>query len=292
MAPPKAATTAPFAGLWRHPEDPRILAWVSSPWTFSTTSYAIEGDDGLVLIDTQFLSRDASAFVDAVESATGKKARLAVVLHANPDKFNGTATMQARGIRVVTTAAVSALLPEVHAKRVRAFADRYGDVYPRALPVPDVVADDAVIDDVAGVRVALRATGAGCSGAHVIASVDTDVGRHVFGGDLLANGSHLWLELGAIDDWRARLDEIAALQPRFVHPGRGLSGDAALVDDARAYLDVVEAAVNGHDDVAGADAAVKAAYPQRRFAVFLGIGLPTLFARKTSGPLSVDDQHP
>jgi glyoxylase-like metal-dependent hydrolase (beta-lactamase superfamily II) len=281
-------TTTPFAGLWQHPEDPRVWAWVSAPWTFSTTSYAIEGDDGLVLVDTQFLSTDAAAFVDAVEGATGKKAKVAVVLHANPDKFNGTATLQARGIRVVTSSAVAALLLSVHEKRVAAFADRYGDAYPRALAAPDVFDDggavggDVVVGAEAGVRITLRATGAGCSGAHVLASFESDRGRHVFVGDLLANGSHLWLELGEVGAWRARLDEIAAIDARFVHPGRGLSGGPELIDDARAYLDVVDGAVAAAADADDAKDAVVAAFPGRRFAVFLGIGLPTLMARKAA----------
>jgi len=281
LLPPAAE---PFAGLWRHPDDPRLLAWVSSPWSFSTTSYAHEGDDGLVLFDTQFLADDAAAFVDAVESATGKKAKLAVVLHANPDKFNGTATLQARGIRVVTSAQVKALLPAVHEKRTKAFAERYGPAYPRALPEPEASFDhDVTIDDVAGASVHLLPVGPGCSDAHVLAVVDGAAGRHVFAGDLVANGSHLWLELGHISGWRARLDELDTLvrlddgRRAFVHPGRGLSGDRALIDSARAYLTTVETAVRAAASKAEAKKAIVAATPGLRFAVFVDIGLAAVW---------------
>ena len=291
-----AAAAVPFSGLWRHPQEPRLLAWVSSPWTFSTTSYAIEGDVGLVLIDTQFLATDADAFVDAVEAATGKRAVLAVVLHANPDKFNGTATLQRRGIRVVTSQAVKDVLPDVHERRVRAFAERYGAAYPRELPQPEVFGTTTTTLTTAGVTLTLSTLGAGCSAAHVVARWDGPAGRHVFAGDLVASGSHSWLEIGATDEWLRRLDEIAADHPLFVHPGRGLSGGADLLVDERAYLqdaiDAVTRARSQVDDddviVAAARADLVARHPQLRFPVFLNIGLPAELARQRRA----DATHP
>jgi glyoxylase-like metal-dependent hydrolase (beta-lactamase superfamily II) len=261
-----------------------VWAWVSSPWTFSTTSYAIEGDDGLVLIDTQFLPRETLDFVDAVEAATRKPARLAVALHANPDKFNGTAALQARGVTVVTSDAVAALIPGVHAKRVRAFGERYAPDYPSDAAMPATFGDAPVTrTDVAGVALDLVPVGGGCSGAHVLAAVETITGRHAFAGDLVANGSHAWLELGLVDDWRRRLDELEALRPDFVHPGRGLSGPHTLIAAQRAYLDDVTIVVAGvdatkSDAVGQAKAAMVSRYPKHRFAVFLDLGLPAVFA--------------
>ena len=281
-----AATTAhdePFQGLWEHPQEPRLHAWVSSPWSFSTTSYAIEGDDGLVLIDTQFLPTETLAFVDAVEAATHKKAQLAVVLHANPDKFNGTAALQARGIRVVTSQQVRDLIPSVHEKRVRAFADRYAPDYPRALPQPAVFGD-------AGVTLDLHVVGAGCSAAHVVTTWDGPHGRHVFAGDLIANGSHSWLEIGQTTAWLQRLDEMDALHAAFVHPGRGLSGGTELVAHERAYLhDVMDAVARRHptlpvrdDDVEAVRQEVVRKHPALRFAVFLNLGIPAEIERQAA----------
>lgn len=267
-------------GLWRHPADPSVLAWVSSPWTFSTTSYAIEGDDGLILIDTQFLARDTEAFVAAVEGATGKKVQLAVVLHANPDKFNGTAWLQGRGIEVVASAQVAALIPDVHAKRLRAFGTRYAPWYPTTTPAPTSFGDSEVTIERAGVRVRLIPTGAGCSAAHTFAVVDTAAGRHLFAGDLLANGSHSWLELGEVDAWRERLFEMRQLNAKFLHPGRGLSGGVDLIDAEETYLDVVTAAVDSHRGEPNEFEAIREdvvdAYPDLRFPVFLNLGIQSL----------------
>lgn len=290
-SPAEQTTTAPadaFSGLWRNPQDPKVYGWVSSPWTFSTTSWAIEGSDGLVLIDTQFLPKDATAFVDAVEAATGKKAKLAVVLHANPDKFNGTAALQARGIQVVTSSQVRALLPGVHEKRVKAFGERYAPDYPTEVAKPDSFGSSTTTLTEAGIKLTLRPVGKGCSEAHVIASFDDDNGTHVFAGDLLANGSHSWLEIGEPLEWLKRLDEIEALKPAVLHPGRGLSSNGELLAFERKYLgDVMLAvsqarAVGGSDDAIVADARRRMVetYPELRFSVFLDIGLPAELARQ------------
>jgi alkyl sulfatase BDS1-like metallo-beta-lactamase superfamily hydrolase len=93
--------------------DRRVGTYVSSTRGFSTSSYWIEGRDGLILIDTQFPPSAAEEFLDWAERTTGKRARLAIVLHANPDRFNGTAVLNRRGLPVVTSAQVRALIPGI-----------------------------------------------------------------------------------------------------------------------------------------------------------------------------------
>src|SRR5438309_652995 len=63
--------------------DARVGTYVSSVKGFVTSSYWIEGPDGLVVIDTQFLTSAATELLDWAERATGKKVVLAVVLHPN-----------------------------------------------------------------------------------------------------------------------------------------------------------------------------------------------------------------
>ena len=123
--PAASEEVSPWKGTWeRFEADPRVGRYTSIPWGFSTASYWIEGPEGVVLIDTQFLPSAAEEALTIAEQVTGKKVVMAVVLHANPDKFNGTAVYQARGIDVVTSAQVLALIPGIHEKRTRAFYDR------------------------------------------------------------------------------------------------------------------------------------------------------------------------
>ncbi|MFZ9889156.1 MAG: MBL fold metallo-hydrolase [Myxococcota bacterium] len=259
----------------------RVLPYVSSPRTFSTSSYILEGDDGLVLVDAQFLPSAALDAVAHAEAATGKRVVLAVVLHANPDKFNGAAALEARGIRVLTSAQVAALIPAVHEKRFRWFGARYAPEYPTKAPALEVFGDRTRTLQVAGLTLRLHVLGQGASGAHVVLEHE----GHVFVGDLVANGAHSWLELGDLDAWLARLDEIEALSPRSVHPGRGPSGGPELLSGQRRYLEQVRAAVwtaeaEGHsreEGIARARAALVAAFPGYGFEVFLRVGLPAVW---------------
>lgn len=264
--------------------DRRIGSYYSSRWGFSTASYWIEGPTGLILIDTQFLPSAAEEVVDWAEQVTGKKVELAIVLHANPDKFNGTHVLRRRGIRVVTSGPVRRLIPDIHEKRTRAFRNRYKPDYPEQVPLPESFGEQTRELSAGGVTVTAHVLGAGCSGAHVVVEFE----GHLFVGDLVANGAHSWLELGQTEPWLARLAELRALTPKQVHPGRGLSGGARLLDLEEAYLRRFSAIVADEKPTWPPDGAALIRTQQRLerefagydFPVFLQIGLPAEWKRQ------------
>jgi glyoxylase-like metal-dependent hydrolase (beta-lactamase superfamily II) len=273
-APPSAE---PSAAAVRREE---VGTFVSIPWGFDTSSYWIEGPEGVVMIDTQFLPSEAEKSIAAAEKSTGKKVVAAFVLHANPDKFNGTETFQKHGVKVLTSDGVIAHIPEIHEKRTRAFLERYQPDYPTALPKPDSFGGESKRIVLAGVPLDLHVLGAGCSESHVVQYKD-----HVFVGDLVANGTHSWLEIGKPGEWHKRLDEIAAMHPAHVHPGRGPSGGPELLAREHEYLKLVEDTVaaehpNKLDDDEGIERVKKkiaARYPSYKYEVFLAIGIPPVW---------------
>ncbi len=274
-------------GSWTRPTaDARIGRYTSSPWGFSTASYWIEGPEGVVLVDTQFLPSATRELIEIAERETQKRVVLAIVLHANPDKFNGTATLQERGVRVITSRQVLELIPEVHEKRVKAFYERYEPDYPERLPEPESFGDRGQRIAAAGLELELHVVGAGCSEAHVLLEFE----GHLFAGDLVASGVHSWLEIGETDAWLARVDEMEALSPRYVHPGRGASGGAELLAAQREYLREVIAAVaeerpRGPVDTAAltrVESRLRARYPDHGFPVFLKLGLPAEWRRQAA----------
>ena len=130
--------------------------------------------------------------------------------------------------------------------------------------------------------------GPGCSEAHVAVEFD----KHLFVGDLVASGSHSWLEIGRTDQWLRRLQEIQALEPEFIHPGRGPSGDARLLRQEAAYLRQVIDLVAAEKPrlpidekaLARVQEQVEARYLGYRFAVFLELGLPAEWRRQAQLP--------
>lgn len=274
--PPQKTGTA-----HRLKEDPRVGVYTSKPWGFSTNSYWLEGPEGLVVIDVQFLPSAARELIERAERETGKKVVLAVVLHPNPDKFNGTGVFQERGIRVVTSQQVAERIPSVFALRSSWFKDRYAPDWPEQEPRPEVFGAQTRELSAGGLTFKAHVLGRGCSDAQVVVEWE----GHLFVGDLVAQGTHAWLELGYPHDWLERLVELDRLHPRQVHPGRGDSGGPELIATQRAYLEKVIEVVRAEKPtlpvtdaaVDRAVARVKEAYPHLGYDVFLQIGMPEVY---------------
>jgi glyoxylase-like metal-dependent hydrolase (beta-lactamase superfamily II) len=207
--------------------------------SYATNSYWLEGRDGLVLIDTQFLPSEALQFVELAERSTGKKARTAVVLHPNPDKFNGTATLQARGVRVISSHPVVELIEPIHRIRLDWYYDDFKPDYPKELPRPEVFGESTRPLHESNLDLTLHVLGPGCSGAHVV----VQAGDALFVGDLLTSRGHAWLEFALFDDWLRRLDELEAMKPKRIYVGGGEPGGPELIGEQRDYLRTVRSIV-------------------------------------------------
>lgn len=261
-----------------------VGVYVSSPRTFRTNAHWIDGPEGVVLVDTMFTPSEGVAALEAAERATGKRVTHALVLHANPDKFNGTAALQARGVEVLTSAQVVALIPEVFALRTRWFGERYAPDWPESVPQPKAFGDQTTTLSLAGLELQVHVLGRGVSEAHIVLAWN----GHVFTGDLLANGHHGWLEIGATSEWLERLDEIAALEPVVLHPGRGASAGPELIEQQRAYLRHIIELVAAEEPrlpivegaIARITSKVESAYPEHAHPVFLRLGIPAEYRRQ------------
>jgi glyoxylase-like metal-dependent hydrolase (beta-lactamase superfamily II) len=249
--------------------------------SFSTASYWIEGAQGLILIDTQFLPKEGLQAVELAEKSTGKKVVTALILHPNPDKFNGTRLMQERGIKVITSAQVAALIPAVHNIRWGWFGEEFAPDYPREAAKPEVFGDRSFELNVEGLVIKLHVLGKGASGAHVVAQYQS----MVFVGDLINPDNHAWLELGFIGDWLSRLDDIRAMKPLKIYPGRGVIGGIELVESQATYLKLVRKSVR--EVLASGELGwfrkqllqrkIEAAYPNLGYALFMRDGLPAVW---------------
>jgi glyoxylase-like metal-dependent hydrolase (beta-lactamase superfamily II) len=258
----------------REQGDARIGQYISSEWSFETSSFWLEGPEGLILIDTQFLPSAVRKEVTYAERVTGKKVELAIVLHPNPDRFNGTAWLKNRGVRVVTSDQVLERIPEVHYKWSPVFFEKYRNGgYPRTLVMPEGFGSSTTELSAGGLTVKAHVLGSGCSPAHVVIEWE----GHLFVGDLVAHGTHNWFENGRVDGWLERLEELRALNPRWIHPGRGRTGGPELLDEQRQYLRTVLEAImeergKGQPEreaLARVKDKVKERYPQHDHPVFL-----------------------
>lgn len=260
-----------------------VGTFTSRPFFFETNSHWIEGPEGLILIDTQFLPDVGILALEKAERVTGKKVVLAVVLHPNPDKFNGAAALRARGVRVITSEQVAAEIPAVHALRKTWFFEKYSPDYPSDAPEIERFGNVTQTVDAGGLTLEFHVFGVGCSRAHVVVEVD----GAVFVGDLVSSGAHAWIELGLLPEWMETLDAVAQLKPSRVFVGRGPSGGPELIAAQRAYLLAVWERVRAEKPsedpspavLAALEADIEAAYPTYGYDAFTRIGLPEVWKR-------------
>ncbi|NMO18043.1 MBL fold metallo-hydrolase [Pyxidicoccus fallax] len=267
--------------------DARVGQYISGQFSFATSSYWIEGPDGLILIDTQFVPTALRKLIRFGEWTTGKKVKLAIVLHPNPDRFNGTAWVKDQGVPVVTSEQVLERIPDVHARWAPVFAEKYATaLYPRNVTLPDSFGRHTTELTAGGVTVKAHVLGGGCSPAHVAVEWE----GHLFVGDLVANGTHSWFENGSADAWLQRLDELRALNPKWIHPGHGPTGGPELLDQQREYVQgVVDAVAAEHPRGASSPEAlarikdtVTRRNPHRAFPHFLPMFLGAEWARQAA----------
>lgn len=270
-------------------DDAKVGNFVSSESGFSTLTYWIEGPTGLILIDTQFLLSMAEKAIATAEKHTGKKVVAAFVLHPNPDKFNGVEVFKKHNIRVITSKAIMKEIPAVHELRKSWFYDRFKPDYPVNAPVIETVENSPGKKDLkmtlAGTEVTLHFLGKGCSEAHLA----IEWNKHLFVGDLVTNDYHSWLELGFVEEWIKRIQELQALQPSWVHPGRGPGGDYSLLDQQLHYLKTVDKITktvtkkikNPEKATEALESQIIAAFPGYRNEIFVSNGVEALVKNAT-----------
>ncbi len=253
----------------------KIGTYVSSGNGFYTSSYWIEGKTKLIIIDTQFLLSAAEELIQIAESTTGKKVGLAIVLHPNPDKFNGAQVFKKKGIRVITSEQVAAKIPAVHALRKEWFYETFKPDYPETAPQIEVFGNKPQDFTFDGIDLKLITLGKGCSDAHLVVKYE----EHLFPGDLVTQGFHSWLELGYLEEWLKRISEIKQLGASEIHPGRGPSGGKELLDNQEQYLSMVAKLFRPfkrkptEKDLASLEAKILSAYPSYRYPLFVEHGL-------------------
>jgi glyoxylase-like metal-dependent hydrolase (beta-lactamase superfamily II) len=261
-----------------------IGVYTSSAKTFSTASYWIEGIDGIVMIDTQFLPKEGLAAVQEAEKVTGKRVVAAIVLHPNPDKFNGTAAFQARGIQVLASKQTVQLIPGVHDIRLGWFFDEYAPDYPKLAAKPSEFGDRTTEITLSGLTLKLNVLGKGASGAHVVVQYK----NNLFVGDLINPANHAWLELGYVSDWLNRLKEIKTLEADKIYPGRGAVGGPELIANQETYLASVRSWVRTEKQNNSAkelgfftklklQSKIEDAYPQLGYKLFMRDGLAAVW---------------
>lgn len=215
-----------------------VDSYTSGAAGFDTTTWWVDTGSEVVVFDAQFTPELAESVLAEIEATTDSPVRYLVITHPNPDKFNGAPVFQAAGAQVVASQATAEAMPGVHAYKEAYFVGAgmfEAGAYP-ALPQVDLTFSDSLslaLD--AGTVTLHELSHPGVSSTQTVAQIEGGV----FVGDLVASGTHAWLEGGIVDgiavptiaDWIEALEEVEDLAGpgATVYPGRGAPGLAGEV---------------------------------------------------------------
>ncbi|MDQ2874173.1 MAG: MBL fold metallo-hydrolase [Actinomycetota bacterium] len=202
-------------------------------------SYLVEGESGIVVVDTNLLVSDIIALKARLQ-ALKKPLRAILVTHAHPDHFNGV-------LELVRDAEVPVYATEGVAKAIERVADAkraqwgpvYGDEWPAQTYYPNALVADHAVIQLDELSFTAREVGPAESHADSYFVLAGDGAAPVaFTGDLAFHGTHPYTADGHSAAWLSALDLVGAelAGTATLYPGHGDPAGSSVLAEQRRYL--------------------------------------------------------
>ena len=202
-------------------------------------SYLVEGEQGVVVVDTNLLVSDIAALRARLQ-ALHKPLRAILVTHPHPDHFNGVlALVRDREVPVYATADVGRVITEIAAAKRAQWSPVYGREWPAETFYPNSLLADGTRVAVDELSFTVHDVGPAESHADSYVVMAADGGAQVaFTGDLAFHGMHPYTADGHSGRWLAALDVLAGdlADVRTLYPGHGDPAEPGLLAEQRRYL--------------------------------------------------------
>jgi glyoxylase-like metal-dependent hydrolase (beta-lactamase superfamily II) len=202
-------------------------------------SYLVEGESGVVVVDTNLLVSDIEALRARLRAL--KKPLLAIlVTHAHPDHFNGVlGLVRDKEVPVYAAAGVGRVIEEIADAKRAQWSPVYGAEWPAETYYPNSPLADGTRVQLDELSFTVHEVGPAESHADSYLELAVDGSAAVaFTGDLAFHGTHSYTADGHCGAWLAALDvlggELAGIGT--LYPGHGDPAGPDLFADQRRYL--------------------------------------------------------
>lgn len=202
-------------------------------------SYLVEGESGVVVVDTNLLVSDIEALRARLRAL--KKPLLAIlVTHAHPDHFNGVlGLVKDKEVPVYATAGVGRAIEEAADAKRAQWSPVYGAEWPAETYYPNSLLADGVQVHLDELSFTVREVGPAESHADSYLVLTAHEGPGVaFTGDLAFHGTHPYTADGHSSAWLTALDALGGelAGTSTLYPGHGDPAGLGLLADQRRYL--------------------------------------------------------
>jgi glyoxylase-like metal-dependent hydrolase (beta-lactamase superfamily II) len=218
---------------------PVVHTYRAAETGLNVNSYLVEGESGVVVVDTNLLVSDIEALRARLRAL--KKPLLAVlVTHAHPDHFNGIlGLVQDKEVPVYATEAVGRVIAEIADAKRAQWSPVYGAEWPAETYYPNSLLADGAQVQLDEMTFTVRELGPAESHSDsYLVLTGNGSATAAFTGDLVFHGTHPYTADGHSGAWLAALDvlggELAGIGT--LYPGHGAPAGPGLLADQRRYL--------------------------------------------------------
>ena len=242
---------------------------------FLVTSTLVMGEKDAILIDGQFNFSNAHRVVaDVLES--GRALRTVYVTHAHPDHYFGLDVIKRAfpQARLVAKAYTVAELKKTAQKKIDTWSPRLGANGPKAVAIPDLLAQDFL--ELEGRRLEVIGPVQGDDGKNSVVWIPSI--KALVAGDTVFGGVHAWTADSNAEQrktWIKTLDRLEAMAPQTVVPGHYRAGtpmDASAIRYTRDYLQAFDQAAASAANGTELIAALRKRFPDATLGAALEIG--------------------
>jgi len=241
----KTAVALPAAGVMTviPRENLRIHTYEAPETAVFVNAHILETENGLIVVDTQFLRPHAEEFRRYADSL-GKPIDRVIITHSHPDHWFGCEYF--RDVPIHALLQVADGIVGGGEAMIQGYAPIFGDAITETVTAPEHIIRPGT-ETIDGVALTYEMAEGAEAGVNLV--IELPESRVLLAQDLVYNRVHVFLQQKEMGPWLAHLRRYLEEEYDFVLPGHGLPANMQALVDMVGYLETAQAALAVSNDV-------------------------------------------